>query len=65
MITVVLLVFVGFYLIYDTRYLTVGTSLNSEQEDPLVASQVVYLDFVLNVLRLVEVGGKIFLKTRL
>lgn len=59
-----LIVTLGFYLIYDTRFLIVGQSLNSDNEDPFISSIIVYLDVVFLVFRILENLGKVFKRSR-
>jgi len=59
-----LMVTLGFYLIYDTRFLIVGQSLNSDNEDPFISSIIIYLDIVFLVFRLLENLGKVFKRNR-
>lgn len=58
------IVVLGFYLIYDTRFIIVGQSLSSQMEDPFVGSIVIYLDIFFIGFRLIESLGKIFKRNR-
>lgn len=59
-----LIVVLGFYLIYDTRFIIVGQSLNSPMEDAFVGSIVIYLDMLFIGFRLIESLGKVFKRNR-
>jgi FtsH-binding integral membrane protein len=54
----------GFYLIYDTQFLMIGSSLNSEVENAFVGAIVVYVDVILIFFRLVQLLGRLFKKSR-
>lgn len=58
------IVILGFYLIYDTKFIIVGQSLSSQMEDPFVGSIVIYLDMFFIAFRLVESLGKLFKRNR-
>jgi len=65
MIYVALAVIVfGFYLIYDTQFLMIGSSLNSEVENAFVGAIVVYMDIILIFFRLIQLLGRLFKKSR-
>jgi len=58
------IIILGFYLIYDTRYLIVGQSFSSEMEDPFIGSIVLYIDLFLIVFRVIALLGKVFKTNR-
>jgi len=58
------IVVIGFYLIYDTKFLLVGQSSGSQTEDSFVGSIVIYLDVVFIGFRLIESFGKLFKRNR-
>jgi len=63
-LTTLAIVVIGFYLIYDTRFIIVGQSLSSQMEDPFVGSIVIYLDMFFIGFRLIESLGKLFKRSR-
>jgi len=58
------IVVIGFYLIYDTKFLIVGQSSSSQTEDAFVGSIVIYLDVIFIGFRLIESFGKLFKRNR-
>jgi len=58
------IVIIGFYLIYDTKFLIVGQSSGSQTEDAFVGSIVIYLDVIFIGFRLIESFGKLFKRNR-
>jgi len=63
-LTALTIVVIGFYLIYDARFIIVGQSLSSQMEDPFVGSIVIYLDMFFIGFRLIESLGKLFKRSR-
>jgi len=63
-LTTLAIIVIGFYLIYDTRFIIVGQSLSSQMEDPFVGSIVIYLDMFFLAFRLIESLGKLFKRSR-